>query len=119
MKKRGRSRIVRKEALEAGIVDVRLYGSGGEPSQSFLRICCRHIQRKIEQSRMVQTLTQTKNNPREIVNGLYLAVLSRFPTEAERELVTAQFQNKNVKNREAAVDLVWALLNSTEFRYRH
>lgn len=78
-----------------------------------------HIQRKIEQSRMVQTLTQTKNNPREIVNGLYLAVLSRFPTEAERELVTAQFQNKNVKNREAAVDLVWALLNSTEFRYRH
>jgi hypothetical protein len=45
--------------------------------------------------------------------------LSRFPTEAERELVTAQFQNKNVKNREAAVDLVWALLNSTEFRYRH
>lgn len=78
-----------------------------------------HIQRKIEQSRMVQTLTQTKNNPREIVNGLYLAVLSRFPTEAERELVTAQFQNKNVKNREAAVDLVWALLNTTEFRYRH
>jgi hypothetical protein len=78
-----------------------------------------HIQRKIEQSRMVQTLTQTKNNPREIVNGLYLAVLSRFPTEAERELVTAQLQNKNVKNREAAVDLVWALLNSTEFRYRH
>jgi Protein of unknown function (DUF1553)/Protein of unknown function (DUF1549) len=78
-----------------------------------------HIQRKIEQSRMVQKLTQTKNSPREIVNGLYLAVLSRFPTEAESELVTAQLQNKDVKNREAAVDLVWALLNSTEFRYRH
>lgn len=78
-----------------------------------------HVQRKIEQSRMVQTLTQTKSNQSEIVSGLYLAVLSRFPTEAERELVTAQFQNKNVKNREAAVDLVWALLNSTEFRYRH
>jgi hypothetical protein len=58
-------------------------------------------------------------NRSEIVSGLYLAVLSRFPTEAERELVTAQFQNKNVKNREAAVDLVWALLNSAEFRYRH
>jgi hypothetical protein len=78
-----------------------------------------HIQRKIEQSRIVQTLTRPGSKPQDIVSGLYLAVLSRFPTVAERELVTAQFQNKNVKNREAAVDLVWALLNSAEFRYRH
>ena len=78
-----------------------------------------HIQRKIEQSRMVQTLTQARSNSRDMVNGLYLAVLSRFPTEEERQLVAAQFQTNGFKNREAAVDLTWALLNSTEFLYRH
>ena len=78
-----------------------------------------HVQRKIEQSRLVQTLTQSKSQPREIVNGLYLAVLSRFPTENEQSLVAAQFQNPGTKNREAAADLAWALLNSAEFLYRH
>jgi len=78
-----------------------------------------HVQRKIEQSRVVQTLTQSKSQPAEIINGLYLAVLSRFPTEAERQIVTAQFQVKGYKNREAAVDLTWALFNSVEFLYRH
>ena len=77
------------------------------------------VQRKIEQSRLVQTLTQSKSQPREIVNGLYLAVLSRFPTENEQSLVTAQFQNPGAKNREAAADLAWALLNTAEFLYRH
>jgi len=78
-----------------------------------------HIQRKIESSRMVQTLTRKGTKPQDIVSGLYLAVLSRFPTAAERALVTAQFENPQLKQREAAVDLVWALLNSAEFRYRH
>ncbi len=78
-----------------------------------------HIQRKIESSRMVQTLTRSGSKPQDIVSGLYLAVLSRFPTDAERALVTAQFQNQQLKKREAAEDLVWALLNSAEFRYRH
>ncbi len=78
-----------------------------------------HVQRKIEQSRLVQTLTQSKSQPREIVNGLYLAVLSRFPTENEQSLVAAQFQNPGNKNREVAADLAWALLNSAEFLYRH
>lgn len=78
-----------------------------------------HIQRKIEQSRMVQTLTQSKSQPAEIINGLYLAVLSRFPTDEERKIVTGQFQGKGAKGREAAVDLTWALFNSAEFLYRH
>jgi hypothetical protein len=78
-----------------------------------------HIQRKIEQSRIVQTLTQSKSQPAEIINGLYLAVLSRFPTEEERKVVTGQFQGKGAKSREAAVDLTWALFNSAEFLYRH
>lgn len=78
-----------------------------------------HVQRKIEQSRMVQTLAQAKGPPNEIINGLYLAVLSRFPTEEERKIVTSQFQAKGARSRDVAVDVTWALLNSAEFLYRH
>jgi hypothetical protein len=78
-----------------------------------------HIQRKIDQCRMVTYLTQSKNSPRDIATGMYLGVLSRFPTETEMQNVEAYFQAGKVKTREAAVDLAWALVNSTEFLYRH
>jgi hypothetical protein len=78
-----------------------------------------HIQRKIEQSRTVQNLAQSKTNPRELIGGLYLATLSRFPSEDELKIVTAHFASRPANRREAAADLVWALVNSPEFLYRH
>ena len=78
-----------------------------------------HIQRKIDQCRMVQNLTQTKKTPREIATGMYLGILSRFPTETELQNIEAYFQAGKVKTREAAADLAWALINSAEFLYRH
>ncbi len=78
-----------------------------------------HIQRKIEQSRTVQNLAQAKTNPRELFGGLYLATLSRFPSEDELKIVTAHFASRPANRREAAADLVWALINSPEFLYRH
>ena len=77
-----------------------------------------HVQRKIEQSQMIQYLT-SKNNPREMVSGLYLGILSRFPTEEEFKAAGAYAQSGKVKGRAAAVDLAWALINSPEFLYRH
>jgi hypothetical protein len=78
-----------------------------------------HIQRKIEQSRMIQFLTTSRGTPREAVAGLYLGILSRFPTEEELRIVGAHAQSGGVKEREALVDLAWALINSAEFLYRH
>jgi len=78
-----------------------------------------HIQRKIEQSRTVQTLAQSKSSPGELIGGLYLTTLSRFPTEAELKIVSAHFESRPGSRREAAMDLVWALVNSAEFLYRH
>ena len=78
-----------------------------------------HIQRKIEQSRMVQNLTQARTSLRELIGGLYLATLSRFPTEEELKTANAYFESRPTNRREAAVDLVWALVNSAEFLYRH
>lgn len=78
-----------------------------------------HIQRKLEQSRMIQYQPGSRKTPREIAVGIYLGVLSRFPTEAELKTVEAYFNSGKVREREAAVDLAWALVNSPEFLYRH
>ena len=77
------------------------------------------IQRKIEQSPMIKNLTGAANGPREIATGMYLGILSRYPSEGELKLVETYFQSGKVSRREAAVDLVWALMNSAEFLYRH
>jgi hypothetical protein len=77
------------------------------------------MQRKIEQSPMIRNLTQTGKNPRETATGMYLGILSRFPTEDELKIVQGYFGSGSVAGREAAVDLVWSLINSAEFLYRH
>ena len=76
-----------------------------------------HVLRKIEQSRMIEFQTGAKRTPIEIANGMYLGILSRFPTADEMKIVEAHFQTSS--KREATVDLGWALINSAEFLYRH
>jgi hypothetical protein len=78
-----------------------------------------HIQRKIEQSRMVEYQSQGKKPPREVATNMYLGILSRYPTEAELEAVEAYGGYGKVKAREVVVDLAWALMNSAEFLHRH
>jgi len=100
-----------------------------------------HIQRKIEGSPLLQALfasaapklagksaksrkfrkpdaSGNAKQPREIVDALYLTILSRFPTDEELKSV-AEYAQSTVVKREAAVDLAWALINSAEFLYRH
>src|ERR1017187_7494780 len=76
-------------------------------------------QRKIEQSPMIKNLVVAGKTPRDIASGMYLGILSRYPTEDELKLVEGYFQSGKVVRREAAVDLVWSLINSAEFLYRH
>jgi Mrp family chromosome partitioning ATPase len=79
-----------------------------------------HIQRKIEQGPRLRALAQSRSSPREVVTGLYLTILSRFPTEEELKIVGAYSQSGGTgKGGTVAVDLAWALINSAEFLYRH
>jgi hypothetical protein len=76
------------------------------------------MQRRIESSRMIQFQTATNRPPGDIVAGMYLGILSRFPTAAETATAENYFQSGGGK-RQATVDLAWALMNSAEFLYRH
>lgn len=78
-----------------------------------------HIRRKIEQGPAMQNLLRSRSRPREVIDSLYLTILSRFPTEEELRIVAAYPKAGTGGNREAAIDLAWALINSPEFLYRH
>jgi hypothetical protein len=56
--------------------------------------------------------------PRRIVDELYLASLSRFPT-LEESRVAIQALAAAPERGQAAQDLLWALLNSKEFVFNH
>jgi hypothetical protein len=76
------------------------------------------MQRKIESSRMITFQTATNRPVGDVATGMYLGILSRFPTAAETGAVESYFQS-GIPRRQATVDLAWALMNSTEFLYRH
>jgi len=76
------------------------------------------MQKKIEASRLIEFQTSSNRAPAEIATGMYLGILTRFPTAAETKVAQDYFQS-GIGKRQAAVDLAWALMNSTEFLYRH
>lgn len=76
-----------------------------------------HIQRKLQQSPVLQSLMREAKTPRELADRIYLTVLSRYPTPDEWKLI--QNHTNAPRSQPAVVDLVWALVNSTEFQFRH
>lgn len=78
-----------------------------------------HVQRKIDASRRLRSLARQRGKPRALVNQIYLLVLSRYPTEAELQVARQYLALRDGNRRQTAIDLIWALLNSAEFLYRH
>ena len=81
-----------------------------------------HIQRKLEQGPKLKAIFDSGRKPPEMVEELYLTILSRFPTSDEMKIAEDYGKTgrpKAVKRREDWVDITWALINSTEFLYRH
>jgi len=78
-----------------------------------------HIQRKIEKGWRMQTLLRSKGTPREKITTIYLTVLSRYPTIEELEIMKDYATSSSAKGSAVLVDLIWSLVNSSEFVYRH
>jgi hypothetical protein len=76
------------------------------------------VERRIEQGPALQAI-YGKSDPRAVLTGLYLTILSRYPTEDEWKIASAYAKSSNLDRRRAAFDVAWALINSTEFLYRH
>jgi hypothetical protein len=73
-----------------------------------------HIRNKLEQGPKLRALVQSTSSPRDVANVLYLTILSRYPTAEELAAVQAYAAPQRV-----GADLLWALINSAEFQFRH
>lgn len=98
------------------------------PAQWLHLLNSSHIQRKLEQSPKFKVVLGSGRKSSEIVEELYLTILSRYPTPDEIENVEAYGRpaaaSKSAKpspskRREDWVDIAWSLINSSEFLFRH
>lgn len=55
--------------------------------------------------------------PAAVIEELYLAAYSRFPTSEERIALEAEFARAGRGRRQVVEDILWALVNSAEFVY--
>ena len=94
-----------------------------------------HIQAKLETSPKLRTIFASRRKPEEIVEELYLTILSRQPTAEEvknlleyakpvavnksKKLSKSAARAASLKRRNDSIDLVWSLINTTEFLHRH
>jgi hypothetical protein len=72
-----------------------------------------HIREKIQKGPKIQALL-TATDAQQLGESVYLTILSRVPTDGERNDVDSQCSSKW-----GAENLVWALFNSEEFLFRH
>ncbi|MEN8150042.1 MAG: DUF1553 domain-containing protein [Planctomycetota bacterium] len=78
------------------------------------------IQGRIERSpRLGKLLLGRRKEPGEKIRQVYLLILSREPTEVEVAAIMKYFASGIAGAKQAADDVVWALINSKEFLYRH
>ncbi len=63
-------------------------------------------------------LLAAKKNEKEILDALYLAALSRPATDAER-VPALSHVDKAKDKRKAWEDVLWAIMNTREFLFRH
>jgi hypothetical protein len=79
-----------------------------------------HIQNKIQNSWKLRALIAAQRGNRGgLIDSLYLTILSRYPTADERTIVQKYFGDEKSNPGQAVNDLVWALVNTKEFLYRH
>jgi len=73
-----------------------------------------HIQRKIDQGPGLTELTRSGKSLENIIDDLYLTILSRHPTPDE---VSGAVQF--ARGARPGLEIAWALINNPEFLCRH
>ena len=54
-----------------------------------------------------------------LVEELYLTCYSRFPADEQRRVAVAYLESHNSDRRQAVEDIVWSMLNTSEFVFNH
>lgn len=73
--------------------------------------------REVSTFGLVNLLLRDKKKPEEVIETLYLSTLSRRPTQEEAQFLLSKVEE--AQPREAYNDVLWALLNCSEFTLNH
>ena len=87
--------------------------------QSLHMLNSTHIANKINTGWKLKQIYKKEKSPARRIEELYLTVLSRFPTDAERKVVSNYSRSSGLDGRQVFNDIAWGLINSKEFMLRH
>ena len=88
------------------------------PSQWLHMLNSSHVQTKLATGPKLRAILDANRPLEQAADELYLTILSRRPTPEELKTV-AEYVGASKSKRDAATDIAWALINTTEFLYRH
>jgi hypothetical protein len=78
------------------------------------------VEGKLARSTMIADMLKDGRKPEEILDAVFIRALSRLPSEPERKRLLPLLANAaNPADRKAYDDVLWAILNSTEFAFNH
>lgn len=78
-----------------------------------------HVRNKIEKSwRLDGVLRSAKGDQEKLIRSLFVLVLSRPPTRTEID-IAKDYYAESKRGKQTSLDLLWALINSKEFLFRH
>jgi hypothetical protein len=98
-------------------VNQALFVANGTMIDSWLKPAGDNLTARLLAARQKADLTRSEESDR-IFDELYLSVLSRPSTDAEKRLA-AKYLDQNDDKAATFRELAWALLSSTEFRFNH
>lgn len=73
----------------------------------------------IERGKNLPAWTAQEKDPQKVIRSLYLASLSRLPSESETSAFTEVLRTHKGGPKIALQDIFWAVLNSNEFIFNH
>jgi hypothetical protein len=107
-------------AFGRGDRDQNIRNSGGSPLQALSLMNQAFVSTRIhadDEGSNVQRLLRETSDPAVIIEELYLATLSRYPSSQEMVVATDALQQLGI--RRGAESLQWALLNKLEFLFSY
>ncbi|MEZ5943320.1 MAG: DUF1549 domain-containing protein [Planctomycetaceae bacterium] len=90
-------------------VDQALFTANGGPIQSWVAPAAGNVTERVVKAEA----------PEQAAEELYLGVFSRMPTPEETQDVAAYLASRGDQKPAAAQELVWSLISSAEFRFKH
>ena len=96
------------------------FESRGETvTQKLLMLNGSMVSNRLKENTSVVDLHWLSPSDEKTIETIFLATLTRRPTEVERTYFLERLENGNTSKRQSVADIYWSLINSLEFSWNH